>query len=496
MIRAPAHTTIMDDAALVVAASTALESARQSHEEVERLTWLSVEALQARGGALTADSALTGRIPAGSALEAERLVRTLVDSARARCRTLANAYSNADGDLSRAAGALGADGALSAFYAQVREIRDQHRADTGGAPGLRARDEALVLSTLAPAAFSAEEMRGRCLDLHALHARFVNVAGVKPAVEYVAYVRSAVVDFSAVPAARRRAGAYASYLADLAGYLAGFADRAYPLEDVQELVAAEKARLREKYEEDFRGIAERFGDAGLLLEALGEKQVTQRLGDLGLKAGGRPPERAKRLLQHARKGTVVDHVLLEGLVAYLAVDLLAEERSATAMNAEKKLSLSYAEIEAERLAEEAAAAGAVQAEEEGDEDEEGIVYNPKDVPLGWDGKPMPYWLYKLHGLNHEYKCEICGDKVYRGPRAFERHFAGAQHVQGLRCLGISYSKEFLWITRISDALALHERLQRGDGKGAGGEDGMEYEDAEGNVLSKKTYDDLARQGLL
>ncbi len=27
------------------------------------------------------------------------------------------------------------------------------------------------------------------------------------------------------------------------------------------------------------------------------------------------------------------------------------------------------------------------------------MYNPLKLPLGWDGKPIPYWLYKLHGLN-------------------------------------------------------------------------------------------------
>ena len=36
-------------------------------------------------------------------------------------------------------------------------------------------------------------------------------------------------------------------------------------------------------------------------------------------------------------------------------------------------------------------------------------YNPKNLPLGWDGKPIPYWLYKIHGLGIEYKCEICGN---------------------------------------------------------------------------------------
>ena len=60
---------------------------------------------------------------------------------------------------------------------------------------------------------------------------------------------------------------------------------------------------------------------------------------------------------------------------------------------------------------------------EGEEaDGDAPIYNPKNVPLGWDGKPIPYWLYKLHGLNIEYKCEICGNFSYWGPRNFDRHF--------------------------------------------------------------------------
>ena len=34
-----------------------------------------------------------------------------------------------------------------------------------------------------------------------------------------------------------------------------------------------------------------------------------------------------------------------------------------------------------------------------DSDEDEFVYNPLKLPMGWDGKPIPYWLYKLHGLN-------------------------------------------------------------------------------------------------
>jgi hypothetical protein len=49
-----------------------------------------------------------------------------------------------------------------------------------------------------------------------------------------------------------------------------------------------------------------------------------------------------------------------------------------------------------------------------EEEEEEYIYNPLKLPLGWDGKPIPYWLYKLHGLNQEFKCEICGNYRWAG----------------------------------------------------------------------------------
>lgn len=36
-------------------------------------------------------------------------------------------------------------------------------------------------------------------------------------------------------------------------------------------------------------------------------------------------------------------------------------------------------------------------EEDEEEDDDAPVYNPLNLPLGWDGKPIPFWLYKLHG---------------------------------------------------------------------------------------------------
>ena len=125
------------------------------------------------------------------------------------------------------------------------------------------------------------------------------------------------------------------------------------------------------------------------------------------------------------------------------------------------------------------------------------IYNPKGVPLGWDGKPIPYWLFKLHGLNHFYPCEICGGESYRGRHNFEKHFQEAKHTYGMRCLGIPNTMHFHGVTKIEDAKRLWDKVQNSlVGTKFDGEKEEEYEDSHGNVLTRKTYEDLARQGLL
>ena len=67
---------------------------------------------------------------------------------------------------------------------------------------------------------------------------------------------------------------------------------------------------------------------------------------------------------------------------------------------------------AERAAKKGGNAAAVDID--GEDDDEDRIYNPLKLPLGWDGKPIPFWLYKLHGLGVEYSCEICSNFIYRG----------------------------------------------------------------------------------
>ena len=129
-------------------------------------------------------------------------------------------------------------------------------------------------------------------------------------------------------------------------------------------------------------------------------------------------------------------------------EILSEILENTKNTIRKKQSRNYDEMEAEIEQEKELELN----ENEDDDEDEKPIYNPKNVPIGWDGKPIPYWLYKLHGLGIEYKCEICGGASYWGRRAFERHFQEWRHSYGMKCLKIPNTVHFKEVTGIEDAL--------------------------------------------
>ena len=108
------------------------------------------------------------------------------------------------------------------------------------------------------------------------------------------------------------------------------------------------------------------------------------------------------------------------LLTYLATALLVDLMQIlndTKANVERRFSLTAKEREQEILeAQKPPALPPTTGTEGGaeEEEEEERIYNPLKLPMGWDGKPIPYWLYKLHGLGVEYRCEICSDHVYMG----------------------------------------------------------------------------------
>lgn len=297
---------------------------------------------------------------------------------------------------------------------------------------------------------------------------------------------------------------------------------------------------------------QQFQDVQALINSVNPDMLKAELARLGLKCGGTPLDRAKRLwltkdtplcelpakLFSKKSGNAssngetkavaksaiqgftplhaapvnqsrVDVARLEVVVTSL-LDQLRPTLDATARRAERRLTQTLNEKEREMEEE---ISGAYNANDDGDElsnekknnddegsdseDEDTPIYNPKGVPLGWDGKPIPYWLFKLHGLNHFYPCEICGNESYRGSHNFEKHFAEAKHSYGMRCLGIPNTKHFHGVTKIEDAQRLWAKLSEEVNKDIfDGSKDEEYEDSHGNVLSRATYEDLARQGLL
>ena len=176
---------------------------------------------------------------------------------------------------------------------------------------------------------------------------------------------------------------------------------------------------------------------------------------------------------------------------------MADIVTATRRHAEKQQTRKPEEKEAELLEEELGVLPEVNEQDDAGNDDDEPLYNPLNLPLGWDGKPIPYWLYKLHGLGVEYKCEICGNQSYWGRRNFDRHFQEWRHAHGMRCLGVPNTKHFHDITLIEDALALYAKIKQSLTKEQFvGDAQEEYEDSQGNVLTRRTYEDLARQGLL
>ena len=67
----------------------------------------------------------------------------------------------------------------------------------------------------------------------------------------------------------------------------------------------------------------------------------------------------------------------------------------------------------------------------------------------------------------------------------------------MRCLGIPNTAHFANVTSIEDAVALWQKLKNNkEQERWKPEQEEEFEDSLGNVIPKKTFEDLKRQGLL
>ncbi|CAF4901285.1 unnamed protein product [Pieris macdunnoughi] len=457
---------------------TILEQQRSYHEERERTMDAMVkEILQKKTGHR-------------ETINADHRLKNLHDRYIESTIRLKELYEDKDGLRKEEIAALSGPNEFSEFYSRLKQIKEFHRKHPNEicVPmsvefeelGKLRENPAEDFTT--PVEFTDEEGYGKYLDLHECYDKYINLKGIEK-VDYITYL-SIFDHLFDIPRERKNSD-YRNYIRALLTYLKDFVSRVKPLLDqAQEMALAHQEFVKQWEAGTFPGWPKETGGAltnvGAHLDlsafssweelaSLGLDRLKSALMALGLKCGGTLEERAQRF-----------------------ATIVGSTRAATIENVTRRAARAAGERRDESDDD---SDTSVVADIDSDDDE--VPYNPKNLPLGWDGKPIPYWLYKLHGLNISYSCEICGNYTYKGPKAFQRHFAEWRHAHGMRCLGIPNTAHFANVTQIEDALALWEKIKnQKEGERFVAENDEEFEDSQGNVVNRKTYEDLKRQGLL
>ncbi|KAJ1826288.1 Pre-mRNA-splicing factor sap61 [Coemansia sp. RSA 2599] len=363
-------------------------------------------------------------------------------------------------------------------------------------------DDMLKLDTM----FSGDERLGRYVDLNEQHELYLNLKDAEKQ-SYLEYLQS-FGKFEQYPRKLKAHSQYRYYLDSLRQYFEGFFARAMPLFNLPKVLADAKTEFENSWAQNAVSgweASQSGADSGLVCKVCNkqfEKQTTYG-AHMGSRKHQKAVERAKEksdgdgtssadqkdiATQRAERDR--ETAWIEAVVRTYA-QVLATRIRDTRSNIERRQALTEEERNKE-IEEEDETEFVI---EEEDKDEQ--VYNPLNLPLGWDGKPIPYWLYKLHGLGVKFECEICGNAVYRGRKAFEKHFQETRHATNMRRLGIPNTRQFHGIVSIEEAQQLWERVQKEKKQQVANTDTFEeYEDSEGNVFNKKTYFDLKRQGLI
>jgi len=523
-------------------ASTVLEQTRALHEDIEILEKTMYSEL--------GDASAT-KLKRADEVARDQVVATVLGAHTGKCVELTAIYEDADGARRDEVNAMSGTGVFTAFYDQLKGIREYHR-KFPREPAMESYEQELLGALLTrddpTLAFSGEEAEGKFVDMHGCHEMYLNLKGADH-LDYAAYLQRCT-ELAAIDKSVAGTAQYQRYVASMCQYFVTYLKRTQPLMPLAELLAKAEHDFAARWDAGeitrWQGASTTAAAATTAevdleaaasaeeFEALGLEALKGLLTQRGLKCGGSLKDRAarlymlkgktladipKKLRAEAAKPPATDAAdgdangsgeaaaaaagagrgganrgvaLLEEKAVRLG-ELLAEVLEETANMVEKKQSRTYEELERDLQLQEENDMEVEDDEEEADKP----IYNPLNLPLGWDGKPIPYWLYKLHGLNIEYKCEICGNYSYWGPRAFERHFQEWRHAHGMRCLGIPNTKEFHGITLIEDAYTLWAKRKAERGVADWNPElDEEFEDRQGNVMNRKTYTDLARQGLL
>lgn len=440
---------------------------------------------------------------------------------------LLDIYKDTEGLRTKEIQAISTGDPFDEFYKQLGEIKDFHRRypnepveNLERAYKRRAPAEGESATAEVNNLFTGEESFGKFLDLTTLHEDYLNLPGVKRLtyLQYLDTFDKFVPPQCPIKRVDKTTDQYFNYVKRLAAYLEDFLKRTRPLEDLDKLFSSFSSDFDKAWQShSVVGWTEELKAAGPsapVTEGAGEgiwcpdcekefkndnvykshlsgkKHIkAAEIRKVRLDTNGTSAQETKpkvNPLHHLKEQAIAEH---EFRISKLA-STLASERTATRVNVERKQGMTERErqMELDALFAESNDAAPLAHDSDSDSDSSEKIYNPLKLPLAWDGKPIPYWLYKLHGLGVELPCEICGNFVYMGRRAFDKHFNEARHIYGLKCLGITNTSLFREITGIEDALKLWDKIQRDKRFEGGKSEGVvQMEDAEGNVMPEKVY---------
>ncbi|KAJ6107233.1 hypothetical protein N7523_008556 [Penicillium sp. IBT 18751x] len=447
----------------------------------------------------------------------------LLNRIEEQSKRLLEIYKDADGLREKEVKSIATGDQFEEFYKQLDGIKDFHKRypnepvdNLEKAYKRRQPGEGEPYGMEIDNMFTGEEGFGQYLDLTVLHEDYLNLPGVKR-LKYIQYLEVFDVFTPPTMSIKRKdklSDKYFRYVGELASYLESFIKRVKPLEDLDKLFGSFDEEFDKQWEaKEVPGWTEEKtenGASGPKTEGTGEgtwcpdcekefKNENVYRNHLtgkkhiraaeARKASGATAERAPGASSFSLKERAVAE--REHRVRCLA-KVLQDKRQATRTNVERRQGMTERErqMELEALMAEPESYGEGQnGDQSDDEDDDEKIYNPLKLPIAWDGKPIPYWLYKLHGLGVEYQCEICGNHVYMGRRAFDKHFSEATHIHGLKCLGITANTNlFREITGIDQAIQLWESLEAERKKEREARDNVvQMEDAEGNVMPERIY---------
>ena len=418
------------------------------------------------------------------------------------------------------------------FYKQLNEIKDFHRRypnepveNLERAYKRKALGDGESATLEVDHMFTGEEAFGRFLDLTTLHEEYLNLRGAKR-LSYLQYLNtfdSFVPPANPIKRTEKTTDQYFKYIGRLAEYLESFLRRTRPLENLDILFTSFDQDFVQvwgvdavpgwskdvnpsgpavpKTEGTGEGIwcpdcEKEFNNDNVYKSHLGGKKHIKAAearkaggttnGSMNGNVNGSANSRGSTILRLKERAIAEREYRVHRLAS--TIDTV---RNDTRVNVERKQGMTERERQMELdafFAESSEIAPRNAGDSDFDASDDEKIYNPLKLPLAWDGKPIPYWLYKLHGLGVEFPCEICGNFVYMGRRAFDKHFNEARHIYGLKCLGITNTTLFREITGITDALKLWDKIQRDKKKEkTGGENVVQMEDADGNVMPEKVY---------